>query len=109
MMGYYSVDRIIIGFGGIILCVILVDRLPDCAMCELDEFREGPKSNLIREISPMLMFIQEVIDINLNQRGVWSLLGRNYIQIQDIFIDLIMDMGVEFTSVLLLIILIHST
>ena len=41
MMEYDPVARLIIGYGELILCIIIVCMLPECVVCVLDEVGGG--------------------------------------------------------------------
>ena len=46
-------DRILVGSGKLLLCIITVGRFPECVVCKLDEIRDGLKGNLIVITAPM--------------------------------------------------------
>ena len=57
MMEYDPLDRLILVSGELLLCIIIVVRLPECILCVLEEVRGGIEGILIRKITPVCMFI----------------------------------------------------
>ena len=56
--------RLIIGSGKVLLCIIIVERVLECAVCELDDVKDGLKVNLIVITPPMCILIKAVIGTN---------------------------------------------
>ena len=63
-MEYDPVARLIIGSGELLICIIIVVRLPECVVCVLEEVRGGLGVILISKITPMCMFIHTVRGAN---------------------------------------------
>ena len=90
------VTNLIIGYGGILLCIIIVGRVLECVVCELDEFRDGLKGKIIDIKFPMCIFINSVICPNPRQELIYPHVAIVNIQIHNsIFSFLVyLDMGI---------------
>ena len=69
--------------GKILLCIIIVGRVPDGVVCELDELIGSLKVNLIVTAYLVCMSTQEIRDTNPNQKGIYTHIGKITSQAQN--------------------------
>ena len=108
-MEYFSVDRILIGYEKILLCIIIVDRVIYCVVCELDEVRYGIKGNLTVIKSLICIFIKQVRGINPTQEGIYTYVTSTNSQIQNSIFSLIVYLYLGLRKVLLMVIWLNCT
>ena len=64
LLEYDPVARLILGSEELLICIIIVGKLPEGVACVLDEVRGGFEGILLNEPTPICMFIHTVRDIN---------------------------------------------
>ena len=64
------VDALILGAKKRFLCVIVLNRVPECVVHKLADFRGGSKGNFMSIVVSMGRFSQTVRYPNPNQKGI---------------------------------------
>ena len=71
-MDYEPVARMTIGSGKLLPCIIILGRVTEGVVCELDEVRHGLKVNLIFIMAPMCILSKAVICPNPRKEVIYK-------------------------------------